>query len=185
MTSLEFAVCVTALTSLVGERNARYSAEWRTAIAQNICAAANNSKVDPRALAAIAMNESGNFDLRLSIPAVVGRDIGAFQVNSHFQAHRAELPHAHHPFFGASIAADILRENVARYGMSWKAVAAYWNPQQAERATPDARRYYVRWERHYRIVERHFDAARIARRLAFQAPASHLTAGVAVHTGEP
>jgi len=160
MTPVEFVVCVAALTSLVGERNAAYSPEWRTAIARNICAAANNSKVDPRALAAIAMNESGNFDLRLSVPAARGQDLGAFQVNSHFQSHREMTRNAHHPFYGASIAAEILRENIARYGMSWKAIAAYWNPGQAERGTPEAKRYYVRWEKHYRIVERHFDAAR-------------------------
>lgn len=185
MTSLEFLVCVSALTSLVGERNTRYSPEWRVAIAQNVCAAANNSKVDPRALAAIAMNESGNFDLRLSVPAVVGRDIGAFQVNSHFQKHRANLPNAHHPFFGASIAADILRENVARYGMSWKAIAAYWNPSQAERGTPQARRYYARWERHYQIVQRHFDLARVSQRSAdVTTLRSDLAATLAAHSGE-
>jgi hypothetical protein len=166
MTPIEFVVCVTALTALVGERNASYTAEWRTAIARNICAAANNSHVDPRALAAIAMNESGNFDLRLSVPAARGSDLGAFQVNSYFQAHRDMTRNAQHPFYGASIAAEILRENIARYGMSWKAIAAYWNPAQAERGTPEAKRYYLRWEQHYRIVERHFDAARKAQRFA-------------------
>lgn len=160
MSPAEFAVCVAALTSLVGERNAAYSADWRSAIARNVCAAANGAQVDPRALAAIAMNESGNFDLRLSIPATRGHDLGAFQINSHFQAHRDQLRHAHHPFHGAAIAAQILRENVVRYGMSWKAVAAYWNPAQAEQGTPAAHRYYRRWEQHYRIVERHFRAAR-------------------------
>lgn len=164
MTPLELAVCVAALTSLVGERNTTYTPQWRSAIATNICAAANNSRVDPRALAAIAMNESGNFDLRLSIPAARGSDLGAFQVNSHYQAHRAMTPNAHHPFYGASIAAEILRENVARYGLSWKAIAAYWNPHHAERATAQARRYYQRWEQHYRIVERHFEKARKAQR---------------------
>jgi hypothetical protein len=163
MTPAEFVVCVAALSSLVGERNAAYSPEWRNAIARNICAAANHSRVDPRALAAIAMNESGNFDLRLSVPAARGHDLGAFQVNSHFQAHRALTPKAHHPYYGASIAAEILRENVARYGMSWKAIAAYWNPAHAERSSPEARRYYQRWEAHYRVVDRHFSAARAAR----------------------
>lgn len=160
MSPAEFAICVAALTSLVGERNTAYTAEWRQAIARNVCAAANGAQVDPRALAAIAMNESGNFDLRLSIPATRGQDLGAFQINSHFQAHRDQVRHAHHPFHGAAIAAQILRENVARYGMSWKAIAAYWNPAQAERGTREAHRYYRRWEQHYRIVERHFDAAR-------------------------
>lgn len=160
MSPVEFAVCVAALTSLVGERNTAYSMEWRRAIARNVCAAANSAHVDPRALAAIAMNESGNFDLRLSIPAARGRDVGAFQINSHFQAHRDQVRHAHHPFHGAAMAAQILRENIARHGMSWKAIAAYWNPAQAERGTPEAQRYYRRWEQHYRIVDRHFDAAR-------------------------
>lgn len=164
MTPVEFAVCVTALTALVGERNATYTPQWRSAIATNICAAANNNRVDPRALAAIAMNESGNFDLRLSIPAARGQDLGAFQVNSHYQAHREMTRNAHHPFYGASIAAEILRENVARYGLSWKAIAAYWNPEQAQRGTAQARRYYQRWEQHYRIVERHYERARKAQR---------------------
>lgn len=156
----EFLVCVAALTSLIGERNAAYTLEWRYAIARNVCAAANDAAVDPRALAAIAMNESGNFDLRLSLPAVRGRDLGAFQINSHFHAHRDDVSRAQHPFHGAAIAAQILRENVARYGMSWKAIAAYWNPAQAERGTPEAHRYYRHWEQHYRIAERHFMAAR-------------------------
>lgn len=172
MSPAEFAVCVAALTSLVGERNASYNNEWRQAIARNVCAAANSAQVDPRALAAIAMNESGNFDLRLSVPAARGQDLGAFQVNSHFQAHREQVRHAQHPFHGAAIAAQILRENVARHGMSWKAIAAYWNPAQAERGTPAAHRYYRRWEQHYRIVQRHFAAAgRIA--AAYPLVASH------------
>lgn len=175
MTPAEFVVCVTALGALIGERNPAYDPQWRTAIARNVCAAANSSGVDVRALAAIALNESGNFDLHLSLPAARGRDLGAFQINSHFQAHRQQTSLAHHPYFGASVAAAILRENVARYGLSWKAIAAYWSPAQAERGTVEARRYYQRWEAHYRIVDRHFEAARrLQRQVAAELPVDAL-----------
>jgi hypothetical protein len=163
LTPLEFAICVSAIGALAGERNAQLrSAEWQHAIGHNICAAANAQAVDPMAVAGIILNENGNFVLGLMMPAAKGHDVGLCQANTHYQAHRPALKAALHPYACAEIVAQILRENVERYGKNWRAVAAYWNPRQAEQGTAQAVAYYNRWTRNYGLVQRYFERARTA-----------------------
>jgi hypothetical protein len=160
MTPLEFVVCVTAIGALAADRNKDLGTpQWRQAIGHNICAAANAQRVDPRAIAAVVLNENAGFRLGLHMPAARGVDIGICQANSHYQRHRPNIGVAMHPYACAEIAAQVLRENAERYGWTWRAIAAYWSPRQAQAGTQEARNYYERWRRNHAVVDGYFRRA--------------------------
>lgn len=150
------AVCVLGISLLIAGENKTIDKDTRYWIASNICAAANDRGVDPRILGAYVLNENRKFDLWAIGPAVKGRDHGLFQTNSYFQRDRENLARAHHPYYGASIAASIIQDNLKTFGWSWKAFAAYWSQQQAKVATSAAQRYYQRFTKHYDIVSQKF-----------------------------
>jgi len=153
------AVCVLGFSLLIAGENPAMEKETRYWIATNLCAAANDSGTDPRVLGAYLLNENRTFDLWSVRPGVKGNDHGLFQINSYYQQDRAHLGQVHHPYFGASIAARIVHDNVNAYGWSWQAFSAYWSPLQAERSSEAAKRYYRRFVRHFALVERRFRQA--------------------------
>ena len=152
-------VCVLGLATTLQGAQPKIQADTRNWIAANVCAAAADRKVDVRHLVAYMLNENRGLDLYSIRPASLGNDHGLFQINSHFQAHRKELPQAHHPYFGATMAADLLLENVKHFGWTWQAFAAYWSPEQAKRGTADAKAYYARFAKHYQEVDGHLQRA--------------------------
>jgi hypothetical protein len=152
-------VCVLGLATTLQAAQPKLDASTRDWIAANVCAAAMDRNVDVRHLVAYMLNENRALDLYAIRPASAGNDHGLFQINSFFQAHRNELQRAHHPYYGATIAADLLVENVKKFGWSWQAFAAYWSPEQARRGTAEAKAYYARFARHYQEVDRHLQRA--------------------------
>ena len=159
MTIVEMAICVTAITALSGEANNKYGRDTHVAIATNICAAANKTEIDPRILAAYVLTENGKFDPLLDKPASRGVDKGLFHSNSFYNGHRPNFQWVNHPFYGAEIASNIIKENLVKFGSSWQAVAAYWSPVQAQKKTPEALAYYQRWRSNFSKVQRTFDKA--------------------------
>jgi hypothetical protein len=156
-------VCTAAVSALAAQRNPALSAPaWRQAVGYNVCAAAAAQAVDPLAIVAIILNENGGFKLGLHMPARKGFDVGLCGANSYYQAHRTNIAVAVHPYACAEIVGQILKENVARYGQSWRAVAAYWSPAAAKAGSAEAWRYYQRWSRNYQLVQTYFAAARTA-----------------------
>ncbi len=153
---LTHTICSAALIASFQAAQPKQAADTRQWIAANVCAAAHDSGVDPRLLTAYLLTENRGLDIYAIRPAVRGRDHGLFQVNSHYQRHRTHLVNAHHPYYGALIAGQLLEENLKAHGWSWKAFAAYWSAGQATRGTAAAQRYYSRFKRHYDEVDGHF-----------------------------
>ena len=161
MGAAEFAICASALGALAADRNpALRTPAWREAIGHNLCAAASEQGVDPRAIAAIFLNENGAFVLGLHVPAAVGYDVGLCGANSHYQRQRTNMATAMHPFACGQIVGQVLREATLRWGNDWRAVASYWSPREAERGSAAARAYYARWARNYALVGRYFESAK-------------------------
>ena len=152
-------VCVLGFSLLIAAENRAMDAETRHWVATNLCAAAHDSGVDPALLGAYLLNENRQVDLWSVRPARVGADHGLFQINSRYQAQRPQVSRAHHPYYGALLAASILQDNLATFGWSWRAFAAYWSPQQAGRGTAQARAYYQRFVAHHARVQRCFARA--------------------------
>ncbi len=152
-------VCVLGFSLVIAGQNPRIDKDTRYWIASNLCAAAADTGTDPRILGAYILNENNRFDLWSIRPAARGHDHGLFQTNSYYQRDRANLSQAHHPYFGATIAAAIIQENLKTYGWNWKAFAAYWSHQQASASTQAAKGYYVRFSDHYRLVDQRFTEA--------------------------
>lgn len=153
--------CVLGFSLLIAGQNPAIDKETRQWIATNVCAASSDSGVDPQILGAYILNENGKFDLWAIGPAIKGRDHGLFQTNSYYQRHRSNLEQAHHPYYGAMIAASIIRENLQKFGWSWKAFAAYWSQQQANNSSPQAVRYYQRLVKNFDIVDKRFQEAQL------------------------
>jgi len=148
-------VCVLGFSLLIAGENPRMGKDTRYWVATNLCAAAHDAGLDPRLLGAYLLNENRGFDLRSVRPAKVGADHGLFQINSHYQHDRPNVTRAHHPYYGALLAAGILQDNLKAYGWTWQAFAAYWSQEQARRGTIDAKAYYRRFVTHYgRIAQR-------------------------------
>ena len=152
--------CILALAVTLQTAQPKLNADTRNWIAENLCAAAEDRGVDVRLLGAYLLNENNAIDLYSIRPARCGNDHGLFQMNSCYQAHRKDLPNAHHPYYGAVLAADLLSENLKKFGWTWQAFAAYWSPNQAKLGTTKAKIYYDRFVRHYNIVDKNLQLAR-------------------------
>jgi hypothetical protein len=156
------AVCVLGFSLLIAGENPKMEKDTRYWIATNLCAAANDGRIDPQILGAYLLNENRKFDLWAVRPGVRGNDHGLFQINAYYQQDRAHLSEAHHPYYGAVIAASIIQDNLRVYGWSWKAFAAYWSPGQAQASTDAAKDYYHRFARHFEVVGQRFEQAEYA-----------------------
>lgn len=159
MTPTVMLACVMVFSDLSAERNKKFNQETHRAIAQNICASANKNDIEPKLLAAYILTENSRFDPFSAQPAAQGEDKGLYQSNSHFHGDKANFALVNHPYYATDIAAQIIRENFKRFGNTWKAIAAYWNPRKAREESPDAIRYYERWLMNYQTVNAMFAKA--------------------------
>ena len=139
------ATCALALAMVIQGAQPALSVPLREWIAHNVCRAAHDTQSDPALLGGYMLTENRAIDLWAVVPAQCGNDHSLFQINSCYQRARPDFRRIHHPYYGAKVAAEILRENVQAFGWSWQAFAAYWNPRQARNHTPDAVRYYARF----------------------------------------
>jgi hypothetical protein len=157
MSPADWIVCVSVLADLSSKGNTKFTVETHVAVAQNICAAANKDDIEPRILAAYILTENAQFDPFASRRASVGEDLGLYQSNSYFHGRQPNFNLVNHPYYATEIAGAIIKENFQKFGRSWKAIAAYWNPTKAKEGRPDAIAYYNRWLANYRTVERKFE----------------------------
>ena len=153
------ATCTTALLLVVTEKNPSLGQATSKWIAQSLCAAAQDTETDPRLLAAYMLNENSTIDLYAVRPGARGLDRGLFLFNTYHQAGRTGLDRVHHPYHGAHIAAEVIRDNIRTFGWTWQAYAAYWSHTEASAGTPAARQYYARLTRNFRFVDERFHAA--------------------------
>jgi len=160
MTPVEWAVCVSVLANLSAAGNSKFNHDTHQAIGENICAAANKEQMDPKLFAAYILTENRKFDPFSDQPAARGRDRGLYQSNSEFQGARQNYALVAHPYYATEIAAAIIRENLAKYGKTWKGIAAYWNPTRAMNNEQAAKDYYGRWLANFNTVQRMFDEKR-------------------------
>ena len=151
--------CVLGFLLFVKSANPAITQDWNEAIAQNVCNAAEKVGIDPKILGAYMLTENRRIDVMSIKPAAQGFDVGLFHSNTFYQRDRPNIGKALHPFYGAEIAGNIVKENIAKYGWTWKAFAAYWNPLKAKNSDPQAMQYYSRWFKNYQFVEKHFAQA--------------------------
>jgi len=106
----------------------------------SICEASAQTGVHPAWLVSYLAVENKNFHAYGT-----GSDTGLFQINMKWNGHRLKNPLDYEEQSNA--AAAVIQENVERFGMNWKGVAAYnsWNNAIKENAT--AQDYFGRWRR--------------------------------------
>jgi hypothetical protein len=159
MMPAEFAICVSAVFSIVNDHATKQTTEYKNAVAHNICAASNAENFDPRVMTALIMGENRKFDTAANGPASIGVDIGLCQLNSHHQRHRITPEQALHPYYCTRVAASILKKHERIYGGDWRVIASYWNPTKAREGAPEAIQYYNRWRANYLVVAARFNLA--------------------------
>lgn len=154
------AVCLLAISMLVHSRAPNLQTSMNHEIANAICYAGETYGLNPRILAAYTLNENGGYDVELLKPAAVGYDAGIFQVNTAINRNMPLIRYALYPDIEASLAAQIIKRNFAEFGYTWKGVAAYWSPLEAQNNQPKAIQYFDRWHRHFLEVSHFFDRAK-------------------------
>jgi hypothetical protein len=149
-------VCAIALASAIHSAQPKLSMALREWIAHNVCRAAHDTGTDPVWLGAYMLTENRAIDLWAVVPASCGNDHSLFQLNSCYQHARKDFARVHHPYYGACVAAQILRENLATFGWRWQAFSAYWNPDQSRRGTAAAKAYYARYHANAQFAQQAF-----------------------------
>lgn len=154
------AVCLLGISMLVHTRAPNLETSMNHEIASAICYAGKNYGLNPRILAAYTLNENGNYNVELLKPAAVGYDAGIFQVNTAINRNMPMIRYALYPAAEASLAAQIIKRNFSEFGYTWKGVAAYWSPLEAQNDGAQAIQYFDRWHRHFLEVSQFFDKAK-------------------------
>lgn len=157
---MDMATCLLGVALLAGAQNPDLDDPARKRVAEGICGASIRHGLDPRVLAAYALKENHKFRLNEIKPAATGYDVGLFQVNSRYHSERPNFRLVLDPVYGADIAAQIVRENIQRFGYTWQGIAAYWSPNYAKQRTTDSARYFLAWKKNYYLAHRYFEKAR-------------------------
>lgn len=157
---MEMATCLLGVALLAGAQNPDLGEVERKRVAEGICTASSRYALDPRVLAAYALKENRKFRLNEIVPAAVGYDVGLFQVNTRYHGERPNFRLVLDPVYGADIAAQIIRENIQRFGYTWQGIAAYWSPNFAKKQTIESARYFLEWKKNYFLAHRYFEKAR-------------------------
>lgn len=129
-----------------------------TTAAKAICMASARYAIHPAWLVALIATENPNF-----MADGKGGDTGLFQINLRWHGWRFATASPYDYYVQADIAASILRENMQRFGFTWKAIAAYNSWRHAARGDATARRYYARWLRALKRISPYWDIPTTAR----------------------
>lgn len=108
--------------------------------ASAICAASARHGIHPAWLVALVATENPDF-----LADGRGGDTGLFQINLRWQGWRFANADPHDYYVQADAAATIIRENLDRFGNTWRAIAAYNSWRHAARGDRIALRYWRRW----------------------------------------
>ena len=128
--------------------------------AEAVCEASMRHHVHPSWLVAYMAVENKDFQAKGQ-----GKDVGLWQINLRWNRHRFAGRDVLDYRAQADVAAEIIAENLERFGYSWEAVAAYNSWRHASRRSDLARRYFLRWRAVMRrIVPLWTDRARLAGR---------------------